>query len=556
MPINLTLNSSAPVTIPEDAASLNVKLYGGGGGGEFVNPYSLVSTAGSNGTTTSFIGLNANGGQGGGVGGKNQGGAGGSGSQTFDWTSFEASVNILSGSDGQLSLGGIGATVSGFGSVNGGNGTPESVSYTSNVYHEFNNTTNVHLVTSSSPDIVVSYESPGAADGLACSNNLSYKHYYITFVAPYDDANYTIDVFGVCQQAAGGGTDGSFYLSGIDYKDRFGFRAWFCRSGNNGYVRCFSFTTTGNRTALIGKGGGGSGFLEANITRSQLIQSSTYRPGTSHQLTVGTGGSRGGFSADNGQNGRAFLTIVLEPRIAASIDDASIIRGACTMLRWTVTGDVGQVSISPGIGPVNISGERQICPTETTTYTITASGIGGIDVKEYTLIVYQPPTLEIYGPEILDYGQQGTIIYEATNVDISFVVYPTYNYKNGDVSGSIVNSDLPLGTSVNGSYETEIIYNEYGPYSVTYLIVATGNGGQESRQIVVPINIDETPDNFLIPETNNAFKSQDPVVTPDQTITSYEIVVDGIDIPVEIKADKPILLEINNDSIWNQIREI
>jgi len=280
MPINITATFTQQITIPEDAASVNIKLFGGGGGGEFVDRFTLASTPGGSGGTTSFIGLNANGGQGGGIGGKNQGGAGGSGSQSFNWSSLGASVNIVNGSSGQLSAGGIGGTIPGYSSVNGGSGTPLQVSYTSNVFHVFDNTSNTHQVTQSSQDIIVSYESPGAADGLPCSNNLSYKHYYIRFVAPYDDANYSINVFGVCQQAAGGGTSGSFYLSGIANKDRFGFRAWFCRSGNNGYVRCFSFTTSGNRTPLVGRGGGGSGFIETNISRGQLIQSSTYRPNT------------------------------------------------------------------------------------------------------------------------------------------------------------------------------------------------------------------------------------------------------------------------------------
>jgi hypothetical protein len=403
MPINLTIYSSQQVTIPEDAANLSLKLYGGGGGGEFVEQYTLVSTAGTNGGTSSFIGLNANGGQGGGIGGKNQGGAGGSASESFAWSSLGSSVNIVNGSSGQLSSGGTGGTISGYSSVNGGYGTPLQVSYTSNVYHIFNDDTDTHIVTQSSPDIYVGFESQ-YAPGAPCNTSLAYKHYSVNFVAPYDDANYSINVFSVCQQAAAGGTAGPFYVYGIDYKTRFGFRIWFCRAGNNSYVRCFSFTTTGNRTPLVGRGGGGAGFIEANITRAQLVQSSTYRPGTSHQLTIGSGGSRGGATADNGQSGKAFLTILLEPRISVSIDDTSVIKGGCSTLRWSVTGDVGQVTISPGIGSVNISGQRQICPEETITYTITASGLGGTDTKEVTLIVYQPPTLQISGPQSLNYG--------------------------------------------------------------------------------------------------------------------------------------------------------
>ena len=556
MPISITANSNTTVSIPENAASINIKLFGGGGGGEFTNQYNLASSAGANGGTTSFIGLNANGGQGGGQGGKRLGGAGGTGSQTVNWSSLGVSVNIINGSSGQLPTGGVGGTVSGYSSSNGGNGTPEQVSYFSTVTHVFNNTTNQHIVTQFSPDLSVGFESPGAADGLPCSNNLSYKHYRISFLVPYDNSSYSINVTSVCQQAAGGGTSGSFYNSGIEYKTTNGFRAWFCRSGNNGYVRCFSFVTSGSRSALLGRGGGGSAFVEATISRSQLIQSSTYRPGTSHQLIVGSGGSSGGSSAGSGTSGKAFITIILEPRITASIDDAAIIRGACTTLRWNVTGDVSNVSISPGIGVVNLSGTRQVCPTETITYTITASGLGGTAIQEVTLNVYQPPTVSLSGPESIDYGQQGTLTYRGTDVDISFVVEPSFTYRNGVASGSMFNINLPLGQISEGTISTNIPYNDYGPITATYTIVATGNGGMESKQITIPIVIDETPENFLVPESTDLFKDQDPVYTPDVTITSFEIVVDDIDIPVEIKADRPILVEVNNDEQWNDLRQI
>ncbi len=561
MPINITANFSQQVTIPEDAASINIKLYGGGGGGEFVNQNTLVSTAGTSGGITSFIGLNATGGQGGGIGGKNQGGAGGSGSQTVNWSSLGASVNIVNGSGGGLNLGGNGGTTPGISAVNGGAGTPQGVSYSSSVFHVFDNDANVHQVTSSSPDIIVGYESPNASNDLPCSLNTSYKHYRITFVAPYDNASYSFTLNSFCNQTAAGSTGGLAFNGRADIT-RFGFRIWFCRTAgspptpSNSYVRCFTFTTSGNRSALLGRGGGGAGFLEANITRAQLVESSTYRPGTTHQLTVGTAGSRGGASAINGGAGKAFLTIVLEPRIVATIDSAAIISGQCTTLRWNVTGDVDSVSISPGIGAVNINGNREVCPTETITYTITASGLGGVTTQDVTLIVYQPPTVNLSGPESLNYGEQATLTYESTDVDVSFVLEAFYTYKNGSVGGEMFNTNLPLGTVSNGTVTTAIPYNDFGPTSVSYVLTGVGNGGQESKQIIIPINIDETPDNFLIPETEEAIKSQDPVVTPDSVITSYEIVVDGIDVPVEVKSDKPILIDINGQQTWIPIREL
>jgi hypothetical protein len=248
------------------------------------------------------------------------------------------------------------------------------------------------------------------------------------------------------------------------------------------------------------------------------------------------------------------ITVYVPPSTTLFLDNTSIIRGQCTVLRWVTTGDATSATVTPGIGSVNINGFTQICPTETTTYNIFVTGLGGSDSDSITLTVYQPPTVELSGPESLNYGQNGNLSYTATNTDISLILTPTYNYRGSTVIGTAVN--LPTGSSVNGLVTTVIPYTDFGPFSVTYTIVATGNGGQETKQIIIPINIDETPDNFLVPESEDLFKDQEPIYTPDEAITSYKIVLGDIDIPVEIKADKPILVEINETDSWDQLRRI
>ena len=248
------------------------------------------------------------------------------------------------------------------------------------------------------------------------------------------------------------------------------------------------------------------------------------------------------------------ITVYIPPNVTFSLDSSAIIRGQCTTLRWTTTGDAGSATINRGIGAVNINGNRQVCPTETLTYNINVSGLGGADSDSITLTVYQPPTVEITGPVSINYNQQGTLSYEATNTDISLTVTHTYNYRGSSVVGTVIN--LPTGASVNGQITTQIPYNDFGPFNVTYVIVATGNGGQESKQITIPINIDETPTNFLVPESEDLLKDQAPIYTPDAIATSYKIVIGDIDIPVEIKADKPILIDKNEQQDWERLRSI
>ena len=248
------------------------------------------------------------------------------------------------------------------------------------------------------------------------------------------------------------------------------------------------------------------------------------------------------------------LTVYVPPETILSLDSSAIVRGQCTFLRWTTTGDATSATIDQGIGPVNINGFRQVCPTETIIYTINVTGIGGSDSDTITLTVYQPPTVDLTGPVSLNYGQQGTLSYQANNADISLKITPTYNYRGSSVTGTVIN--LPTGASVDGTITTQIPYNDVGPFIVTYTIVATGNGGQETKQIIVPINVDETPDNFLIPESEELFKDQAPIFTPDSNITTYKILIDSIDIPVEVKADKPILIDKNEQQDWKQIRKL
>ena len=307
----------------------------------------------------------------------------------------------------------------------------------------------------------------------------------------------------------------------------------------SGGTSTLSWTVTGNVSSVsINKG---IGSVAASGTRSVSPTSTT----TYTITAIGEGGTT---------TRTATLTVYIPPNVTFSLDSSAIIRNQCTTLRWTTTGDAGSATINQGIGAVNINGNRQVCPTETLTYNINVSGLGGADSDSITLTVYQPPTVSITGPVSINYNQQGTLSYEATNTDISLTVTPTYNYRGSSVVGTVIN--LPTGASVNGQITTQIPYNDFGPFNVTYVIVATGNGGQESKQITIPINIDETPTNFLVPESEDLLKDKAPIYTPDAIATSYKIVIGDIDIPVEIKADKPILIDKNEQQDWERLRSI
>jgi peptidoglycan-associated lipoprotein len=73
-----------------------------------------------------------------------------------------------------------------------------------------------------------------------------------------------------------------------------------------------------------------------------------------------------------------------------SAEPSSIERGQSAILRWTVTGS-SNVALNNGIGTVPASGNRRINPSETISYTLTATGPGGETTATATVTVTSPP---------------------------------------------------------------------------------------------------------------------------------------------------------------------
>lgn len=71
-------------------------------------------------------------------------------------------------------------------------------------------------------------------------------------------------------------------------------------------------------------------------------------------------------------------------------EPSSIQPGQSSTLRWTVTG-ADSITIDNGIGTVQSSGQRQVYPNQTTTYTLRATGPGGAVDQSATVRVTEAP---------------------------------------------------------------------------------------------------------------------------------------------------------------------
>lgn len=314
------ITSTQNFTIPSNVKTLTVKVYGagGGGGGLTANlqsgatnyPGGGFQTAPDYGTSRAF-GLAAGGGQGGGDGGIGQGGNQGGFADEFGWGARGASVSGQNGSPASGTTGGAGAN----GAPSGGNGGDNGIfKQTGTLEHYFNNVTNLNTQISGTGASFTAQQLQ-AEDGIPCNSfflNTSAKHYLVNWFTPFPNNNYTITGTILVFETASSGVQGQPVIidNGISVCASSditanGFRIQFKRtSGSITFIR--SFSVNASWIGQFNNGGGGGGYIEATITREQLLTSGTYLPGTTHLIKCGepgTGGGQGISGVNPGGNG-------------------------------------------------------------------------------------------------------------------------------------------------------------------------------------------------------------------------------------------------------------
>lgn len=281
-----------------------------------------------------------------------------------------------------------------------------------------------------------------------------------------------------------------------------------------------------------------------NVTGSTSINLQPQQSGN-WQLTAYYSGGR--------HDRYAPQTVYIPPVITLFLDEEAIARGDSTTLRWNTTGDASTVNISPGIGPSNITSFVPVNPTVTTLYTAVASGLGGTDSDEITLTVWQPPEVSLAGPLTVNYGDQYiNLSHSEVNSDVSYQLEVIAT----DLDGNTTNETFDVDRSTT-TYAYAPTWTNRGPSSFNFNLRGTGLGNlYDTASILIYPYIDQLPDTIDIPETEESLKNEEPVVTPDVEITTEQLSIDDIDIPVEIKADYPIQVEIDNSGNFLDVRQI
>lgn len=483
--------------------------------------------------------------------------------------------------------GGVGGTLGGLPSRDGGDGSNDQVVFYSSMQHTFNDVSNVNIVTDSSPDVNITTENQTAPGGLPCATLSYYKRYGISFVYPYDNSSYTFTMLSFDQQAAGGSTSGPFTFAGTSNKTANGIKTYFCRQGKNTYIRRQTFQTQGKKSSHRGAGGGGGAHVRVFIDRETLESHPNYSLGQTYDVVVGAEGDRGEDNvnpqgvftpysrAEDGDRGQAEVEFIIQAsatlrdRDNPAANPTQLLAGQILTLEWFTGGDNGDGTFLQQDGltiqEVLNNSQLQVSPSETTTYSIVTSGLGGTATSDLVVEVYQPPQLTANIPADTDWGVDFDLNVETNYANSSVSATYVQRYFDGTTQTIVVNGTPNNSASIQEDLQQdlgpEIDWTPLGPETIDVTVSISGTGGIVTQSDTITVNIDRLPDNINIPDNKDEIPSDEVEAPDDDTVVSDPIVVTGIDIPVEIKASLPIQVRFDNDdpnlaSSWNDVQQI
>ncbi|HUO35827.1 MAG TPA: OmpA family protein [Candidatus Acidoferrum sp.] len=184
--------------------------------------------------------------------------------------------------------------------------------------------------------------------------------------------------------------------------------------------------------------------------------------------------------------GIASATIVVAPTKASfSNSTANIDCGQTANLAWT-SSDAVDTSIDNGVGTVASSGQQGVSPHQTTTYTMTAAGPGGVVTNAETVNVNTAVQASIdANPSDVKYHQIGD---KVVSQDSTTLTWKTSNADNVQLDGSKVDTNGSQTVKVAPKDTTPVAeggeartVDEQVPYTLTATNVCGGSSTQTAN---------------------------------------------------------------------------
>ncbi|MFW6428763.1 MAG: carboxypeptidase regulatory-like domain-containing protein, partial [Desulfosalsimonas sp.] len=181
----------------------------------------------------------------------------------------------------------------------------------------------------------------------------------------------------------------------------------------------------------------------------------------------------------NGEQDTASVTVRISPKVQIAASPEMIASGESSVLTWD-SSFAESCTISPSIGEVGTEESVTVSPTETTTYTITATGPGGSTTANTTITVIDPAEL-VFDPV----EDQEVIIGE----ELAFTVHAEYS---DDATLFYSASNLPSGASFDPETQTfswtpEV--GQAGEYSPEFMV----SDGELTNTMAVHITVTANP---------------------------------------------------------------
>jgi len=139
------------------------------------------------------------------------------------------------------------------------------------------------------------------------------------------------------------------------------------------------------------------------------------------------------------------------PEVTFTADPATIYVGQSSTLSWTST-NADTCAIEPGIGSVDLNGSTTVSPTVTTTYSITATGLGGTATASTTVTIANSAPVANDQTVTLNEDETASITLTASDANSDALTFEIVsNPSHGTLTGSAPNLTYTPSQNYNGS---------------------------------------------------------------------------------------------------------
>jgi len=223
---------------------------------------------------------------------------------------------------------------------------------------------------------------------------------------------------------------------------------------------------------------------------------------------------------------------------------ALIGNGQCTALNWSVSGPTTSIAIDNNVGSVGSSGSTSVCPTQTTTYNLTATNVVNsfpatvTASATVTVSATPPPFISSFTATPPSVGPGGTVtlnwtVLDATTVTIECIT-PGCDLNGSGTPITVTGNSITVMPASSTTYELQAT-NSLGSATPAQLRVLAGNVALVAGQPGSPGYLDNTigaqaqfynPNGIAVDASGNIYVADTVnnvirLITPTGTVSTF-----------------------------------